>query len=205
MEVLPDLRGTVDDLTTAVQGVVVPSHKITQLKEELDLCDSVKNRLALARAYMDCRQYPQATETLKVCRDGWHGDDPEVLSLMAQSFFCQEDYLKSKETLLSLDRAPQKFSRQEDHLLYAVVLQKLGEKEAALKEYETLSQSYVGEEARCRHALFLKSLGRTDEAQKIFAAIIKNCKISPPFYRQEHKQWLETAQKELKAGSGKKG
>ena len=109
-------------------------------------------------------------------------------------------YRKTKEILLTMKGAPQKFENQGARLLYAVSLQKLGEKNEALKEYETFLPAYVGEEARCRYALFLKELGRGEDAKKIFELIVKKCKISPPFYRKENKTWFETAQNELKNG-----
>lgn len=199
VEVLPDMWHSVDTVRSSVKNVVVPHHEISRLQGELDLCDSLTNRLALAEAYLDKKRYYDAVQTVEPALGGINKDDIGLLRCAAHAYFGHDNLPKAKECLLKIRSAAAKFADQEDHLMLAIVLQKMGETEAALKEYAELSLGYTGEEARCRYALFLQDLGRIEEAQKLFAQTVRNCKISPPFYRREHRQWLATATKEIES------
>jgi hypothetical protein len=201
VEVLPDLRTVSDHVALGAKSIVVPDHKIKKMLMELEETDTVKNRLELAHAYMERKQFKEAIQVLDVCRTGTHKDDPEVLGQIAYANFSVGDYVKTKEALLAMPKAPQKFDNQECHLLYTMTLQKLGEKNEALADYERLIPSYIGEQARCRYALFLKESGKGEEARKIFEQIVKKCNLSPAFYRRDNKIWFETSKNELKTGT----
>ncbi|MDE2009840.1 MAG: hypothetical protein KGJ09_07160 [Candidatus Omnitrophica bacterium] len=199
MEVLPYLRPMTDSVAANATNLV-PAFTINKLKAELEVCDTVKNRLTLAAAYAGAKQYDQALEVLGPCRKGPYGTDAVVMGQFAECHFQKGEYQSSKECLLAISGSSKKFENQKLHLLYAKVLEKLGDKEAALKEYEALMQYFVGEEARCQYALLLKEDGRTQEARNIFEAIVKKRRISPPFYRSEQRTWFNIAQNELNAG-----
>jgi hypothetical protein len=70
--------------------------------------------------------------------------------------------------------------------------------EGALRAYAVLSRGAAGEEARCRYALLLKSLGRTGEAYALFDEMLRHARVSSGHYRREEKKWLDIARRELK-------
>jgi hypothetical protein len=72
----------------------------------------------------------------------------------------------------------------------------MGQCTEALREYEALRDRYVGFEARYRHALLLKRLGRADDAATLFGEIVRNAKRSTLDSEQE---WVKLARRESQA------
>lgn len=198
LEVLPDLKPTADRVAEGTTDILAPNHKINKLKEELELTDTLGNRIALGEAYIGRKQYDEAIAVMEPYRSKPHGDDPELVETLALAYFSKKDFEKTRETLKDAKNSLGKFENQRVHLLYTISLQRLGDTDNALKEYENLMGYALGEEARCRYALLLKEIGRTEEANKIFKDIVQKCKISPPFYRKEHATWMQAAQTALK-------
>ncbi len=89
------------------------------------------------------------------------------------------------------------FKSQDGHLLYARCLKSLEENEAALEEYKVLAGYYTGAEAKCRYALVLKKLGKTEQAQILFKEISDYGKDAPSFYRKAQKTWIDIANSHL--------
>jgi hypothetical protein len=67
-----------------------------------------------------------------------------------------------------------------------------------LREYEALLPVYVGLEARSRHGLLLKKIGRADEARKAFGALQEHAR-KHRLTHDEELAWLNLAKKELKS------
>lgn len=198
VEVFPELQPAANRAASGATDAIVPQHKINKLKEQLEISDTLENRITLGQAYIDRKQFDEAIGVMEPYRSKPQGDDPELVEKLALAYFSKKDYAQTREILKNAKNSLDKFENQRVHLLYTISLQRLGETDAALAEYENLMTYALGEEARCRYALLLQEQGREEEAQKIFKDIIQKCKISPPFYRREHKTWLEAAQKALK-------
>jgi len=64
-------------------------------------------------------------------------------------------------------------------------------------EYQVLADYYRGAESKCRYALFLNKLGKTEQAQRLFQEMLNYAKDAPKFYRQAQKQWLEIAKQHV--------
>ncbi len=201
VEVLPELQPAANRAASGATDAIAPQHKINKLKEQLEISDTLENRIALGEAYIARKQYDEAITVMEPYRHKPQGDDPELVEKLALAYFSKKDYDQTQELLKNAKNSLGKFENQRVHLLYTISLQRLGNTDGALAEYEKLMEYASGEEVRCRYALLLQEIGRTEEARKIFQDIIQKCKISPPFYRREHKIWLEAAQKALKSPS----
>ena len=80
----------------------------------------------------------------------------------------------------------------------ARALDKLDETELAMREYEAIEGSFPGPEANYHHAMLLKRLGATAEANALFEEILRMAKISSRHYRSTHKLWISQAKSELR-------
>ncbi|MCA9404328.1 MAG: hypothetical protein KC897_11140 [Candidatus Omnitrophica bacterium] len=195
IEVMPELQPAANRAASGATDAIAPQHKINKLKEQLEISDTLENRISLGDAYIGRKQFDEAIAVMEPYRHKPQGDDPELVEKLALAHFSKKDYEQTRELLKDAKNSLGKYENQRVHLLYTLSLQRLGDTDGALREYEKLMEYALGEEARCRYALLLKEIGRDEEADKIFRDIIQKCKISPPFYRREHKTWLEAAQK----------
>jgi hypothetical protein len=86
---------------------------------------------------------------------------------------------------------PDDLRRQQNRAtrLQAVALDGLERYSEAEPLYRHLLEGWPGEEIRCRLAVLLLSLGRTEEAMKLLEEIKRNSKRGSSHYRVVNRQW----------------
>ena len=72
---------------------------IRLLQRELEITDSVQNRLNLAEAYFHQNQYQESIELLEKCLTGIYADDLHIIGGLCHSHFRNGTYDKSIEYL----------------------------------------------------------------------------------------------------------
>lgn len=202
-QVIPDLRND-PRARRAARSVVKsidPERDRRRIAAQLDVADTVENRLRLAREALELGDAPQAEALFESARKGPHASDPDILLGLAQAQFARGDAAATRATLDALIAANPSFRSVDGHLLYACALEQLGEHDAALHEYEALATSYPGEEARVRYAELLAKRERFVDARKVLDDIAKRERAAPSYYRRKEKDWLAQA-KALRAKIG---
>ncbi|MGE0085400.1 MAG: tetratricopeptide repeat protein [Desulfococcaceae bacterium] len=197
-EFLPDLRSGsgLKKTKSRLVKLIDPGKEVRRLEDELELSDSVKNRLALARGYVNAGMFDKAVTMYESCLQGIHRDDPVAVEGLCCAYFFQGNFAQTREWLLHLRQLRGGRKGDEFDLLLARCCEELGDTDAALEEYAFLEKAFTGEEARCRYALLLKKMGKTAEAQKLFQKTLKNVKLSPGFHKKNQKQWVDIAKRE---------
>lgn len=174
-----------------------PERERRRIQSQLQLADTLQNRLALAHESAAMGDSANAAELFQSCLRGMYENDSGIMLELAQAQFASNDFVATRTTLEALIAANPKFRSAIGHLLYARTLEALGDTEAALKEYAALDTSYPGEEARVRHALLLKQIGREAEARQVWQQVLLRSQASPKFYQRNEKNWIEQAKREL--------
>lgn len=195
-QVLPE-AGQSSAARKAKRGLVKaidPKRELRKRKELLELSNSLANRLQLADECMEVGFYDDAISLYQDCLKGIEEHNPHTMLKLAQANFALNNYQHAKEILEDLMRFNPDFRSTTGHLLYARTLENLNLDEQALHEYEILSTSYPGEEARTRYALLLKKGGKTEEAIQLFRETLTRAKHAPRYYRKREKEWIAIAQ-----------
>lgn len=202
-QVLPELRAsrgarrTGDRLLQSID----PERELRRLEDQLALSDNIDNRLALAEEHHRAGNLESAEELFVSCLSGPHEEDPHMLLKLAQVQFDRGSAAACRDTLERLKSANPDFQSTDGHLLYARALEKLGDRQRALEEYEALSTSFPGEEARVRYGMLLADQGRPEEARRQFEETLKRVKRAPRYYRRKEKRWIATARERLNAAN----
>lgn len=198
-QVLPELRNDPRGrkLVRDVQNTLDPERQRRRIALELENADTVENRRRLAEECLRMRDYANAAELYRSILKGIYATDPAFMLALAQAQVGNAEYAAARDTLDALIKANPDFRSPDGHFLYARCLEELGEHRRAIEEYEVLSTSYPGEEARLRYGLLLKKLERYTDARRVFEEMGKRAKVSPPYYRRKEKEYLEAAKKEL--------
>lgn len=173
------------------------SKSIRQLKKELEITDSVKNRMNLAKAYFKAGQYPESIELLEKSLDGVHAKDLDVMEGLCHSYFYNSNFNKLFDQLKKYEELNKGELPNNLKLIKARAHEETGDTETALKEYEAVADNFSGEEARCRYALLLKKQGQVEKANTIFGSILKNAKLFPKEYAKFEKEWVAIAKTEV--------
>ncbi len=199
VEFLPDLRHQPVTRKTGsgLFKLLDPGRELRHLRDQLTRTDSINNRKALADGYVRAGLFKDAIDLYQTCLRGTYVDDPGIMEGLSLAYYFQEDYAGAKKHLLRLKELQSEKTPHEFKLLLARTYEELSEQENALNEYNNLLRLHSGEEARYRYALFLKKLGRTQEARDLFKAIVAETRIQPKFYRRAQKKWVEMAKREI--------
>ncbi len=200
-EYLPEMQGNVScrKFGAKIQKVVNPGRKIRELEKQLEITDSLKNRENLAEAYFEAGRYQDAVDLLERSLQGGNSNDPHLLEGLCYSCFSMGNHEKARHYIDRLAEVENGQLPEQIRLLKARTFEELRDYNAAVEEYDKLSKSFQGEEARCRHGLLLKQLGRKEEARTLFEMIRTNCQLSTRFYQKTQKKWIDIARVELKS------
>jgi hypothetical protein len=198
-EVLPSLRGSpsLRRMGTDLIQLVDPGRSLRQLQEEVEVCDTFKNRQALARGLVAARRYDEAIGEYLRCLNGTFQDDPCALLELAHAYFCASRYGDATATLERLEKTAPKFRVDERQLLLARTFEQAGDRCRALEQYAAIADVAPGEEARCRYALLLEQSGQTEKACQVFRQILFRSRRSPYYYRRMQKEWIRIAKQRL--------
>lgn len=186
-------RGT----SKAVLSLVDPRRELRKRLSHLDVSDTVENRVSLARELTRHGMVHDALGLYERSLKGVYEDDPYLLQGYAGALF-EAGMLQDARTILEKLRATNpSLKSQEAHLLYARVLDRLGDAVRADKEYAAVVQAYGSMEAKCRYAVFLKEQARKEEAKGLFEDILRGTKHASGHSRRLNKEWIGTAKREL--------
>jgi hypothetical protein len=199
VEVLPELRAgqKLRTVGSGVQRKIDPMREVRQLRDRVAQAGTLANRVELARAYHRAGMTAEAIATYRECLQGLYRDDPQVLGELCAVLYDAGEMAEAREVMHSLMLRPGHVSPQL-RLLNARMLEDAGETDAALAEYQLLSRVAAGEEARCRYGLLLQRTGREAEARAAFEGIVRDARQGTRAFRRSEKEWIATAERELK-------
>lgn len=195
-QVLPDMQNsrTVRNAGNSLMKAVDPQRELRRRREELEMADTLDNRLKLADECLEAGMSDDALDLIESCLRGPHAGDPGIMLRLAQAQFDLGRFAETRETLEGLIAANPDFQSHDGHLLYARSLEETGEEQKALVEYEALATAYPGEEARARYAMLLQKRGQPEKAQQVFSDMLLRAKRAPKYYRKKERQWLKVAE-----------
>jgi hypothetical protein len=186
------VRRHIHDIAKALN----PDGELARRAEAVSTNASVDNRSRLADECLEKGMFGEAIRLYEGCLEGAHANDARVLFACARAYYYDARPRQAEEILARLEKAHPKFRREEVELLQARVLDALGDTARALEIYERLRTTYVGFEAKYRHAVLLKRLGRTAGARELFAFIAQNTRRSALESEQE---WVKLAKREMES------
>ncbi|GAA3916470.1 hypothetical protein GO495_19575 [Chitinophaga oryziterrae] len=195
-EILPEInRG---EFTSNLQNLFLPNHNIKEWERRVRVADTVTNKLQLADAYAQQKQYAKAIALAESCRVGHHANDVGITQRLARLYFYNEQYgesIASFKKLLSSRK--DQMNNQEDELLYAKALEGNMELERAEEEYKKVIRVHHSLEAMYYYGLMLKKQRRNKEAAAQFQAVRDEIELHPRYVRRMNTQWVRLSRKEM--------
>ncbi len=198
-QVLPELGQSrqVNNAKSSLLKAIDPQRELRKRKQQLELANTLDNKLKLADECLEANLIDDAIELYQACLTGVGEGDPDIMVKLAKAYFANEHYNKTIQILDEIIKENPNYHSTDGHLLYARSLEKLGEIDKALEEYEVVAQNYPGEEGRVRYGLLLQQQGQMQKAQKVFEESINRARLAPKFYQKAQKGWIKIAQSNL--------
>ncbi|WP_028581352.1 tetratricopeptide repeat protein [Desulfogranum japonicum] len=174
-----------------------PRKRIKQLQRNLDIADTIQNKINLAGAYFENQQYHESISLLEECRVGAHKNDQYILEGLFYSHLYLNQNEKASGYLNEIIKVSGNKLSKDLQFAKAKLLENTGNIVGALAAYEAFIDA-ADEEAKCRYAVLLKKQGQNEKAKSIFEEILKNARLYPKQYKKFHKKWVDIASREVK-------
>ena len=176
-----------------------PDADLRKRAEELEICGSLDNKLALAAECMASQMHAEAVKLYESCLAGAYAADGAILFGLAKAAVEGGDWRKAAAAIARLKREAPRTRPLETRLLEARLLEGRGETDAALGAYRELVPAYVGLEARYRYGSLLSRLGKHEAAMGMFNDVVKHAERFASSIEEEE-QWALAARRAI-AGS----
>ncbi|MBI3150108.1 MAG: tetratricopeptide repeat protein [Betaproteobacteria bacterium] len=173
-----------------------PDADLKRRAEELEICGSVDNRIALAEECMRHQMYPEAIKLLESCLTGAFAADGNILLALARAYVEGQHWEKAKSAVHKAQEAAPNQRPQDASLLEARILEGQGEHDAAISAYRKLIPSFVGLEARYRYGCLLSKIGHHSAATQVFDEVIMHSKRFASSLEDEQR-WASAARQAI--------
>ncbi|MBL8674074.1 MAG: hypothetical protein JNL07_04235 [Rhodospirillales bacterium] len=198
MVLLPEMRGTpgARRIEAGVLTALDPDKALRLKREAYADADTPQNAKDLAEELVERGNFAEARALYAGVMTGLYEFDAPLLIGRARAEFGMGDFAAAKASLELVQTHHPGFESRSGHLLYARVLEALGDTAKAAEEYEALVPVYPGPEAKARFAQLLTAAGDSARARLLYADTVKGHgrrrEIS-----FEDKAWVELARRAL--------
>jgi hypothetical protein len=197
VELVPALFGSqgVRRARGRVAGALDPSRRYRQLRDELEIVDTIANRAALAEECLALGKNEEALAQYDAILAKPLGEEPGFTLGKARAEAALGDAAGTIQTLDTLRQRWPTYQSPDADLLHAVALENAGRSDEALASYEELGRTYPGPEPRVRQAQLLQRLGRGADARALAEDVVRTLSRAPAHVRENQRQWLASAQR----------
>lgn len=197
LEVLPEVSNSRAGrrVNRKIQSTINPNKDINQAASNYESSGSIETSMRLAEACLDRKMYEEAKKLFKKSLRGAYSDDPYLMFGLAKAEFGVGEFEQVKLVLDELIESNPSYKNAEAHLLYARSLEKLGEVDSALHEYEVLNTYYPGPDAAFYFARFLKCQNQRERADQLLSEILSKAKNS--HFSNRHTDIIRKVRNEL--------
>lgn len=198
VEVFPGSREQRSAHKTArkIVKALQPDAELKKRAEELTICGSVDNRLALAEECLAHKMFPEAIRLYESCAEGAFAADGSVLYGLAYAAVEGGEWAKADAALAKLRKDLPDLRAQEVGLLGARSLAGQGRIDEALAAFRALLPQFVGLEARYRYGELLSKLGQHEAANHVFNEVITHSKRFASSLDEEQ-EWVVGARRAI--------
>jgi hypothetical protein len=183
----------------AIARALQPDAELKKRVEELEVCGSMDNRLALAAECLNHQMSAEAIRLYESCLEGPYAKDGAILFGLATAAVEAREWAKAQSAIDRLKADAPKTRPGEVRLLQARLLEGRGLNDAALAAYRELVPAFVGLEARYRYGALLARLGRTDAAMQMFNDLLRHAKRFESTMEEEER-WVDAARQAIAGG-----
>lgn len=200
IEVFPGSREHRNANRTArkIARALKPDADLKRRAEELEICGSVANRVALAEECVNHRMFAEACRLYESCLNGAFTDDAQILFGMARARVEQGEWQAATQAIARLRSVAPQQRPMDVRLLEARVLAGSGSAEAAHAAFRALIPQFSGLEARYRYGDFLSGIGQHDAAKQTFSELLSHASRFGSTVEEEQ-EWVRAARQAVRS------
>jgi hypothetical protein len=165
-------RNTITNVTEGVKGVVNSNYRLEQLEKALRFNDSLKNKIALADAYMQYARYKDAVKLYSDCLSGFMADDPGLRTKLLKAHFLNGDYDETISWGKKLE-SEKSFKNAEEKAAYAWALHYQGKTDLAEGVFRDTDKTFTNYFHRLEYCKFLLATDKKDELKNKLSDLVE--------------------------------
>ena len=195
VEILPELSSDyrAKRAIRSIRRTIDPDADLRRHQREDKMSGSVDAKRHLAAELVSAERFDEAIEIYRKALSGLYERDPDLMLGLAQAYFGREDYQNARQTLQDLVQYNPEFRSPLGHLLFARSTEACGDTAAAIDEYEIVSGTYPGPEAKVHFARLLEKENNPDRALDIYDDIVNAAELAPRHFLKTQKEWVNAA------------
>lgn len=160
---------------------------IDELEQQVDLSDTVSNKIRLADAYVANENYKRAIEIYESCFNQFTEDDEELNEKLLAAYYFNQDYVNTIAFGKKLEQY-KFFDNSKEKTYYAWSYFELNDDEMAEKIFLEMNIENTNFYHRKEYAKFLMEVDRHDEGKIILEDIVNEIKDMDPYERRSLKE-----------------
>lgn len=154
-----------------ITAVINPTKKIKDLEAKVEFSDTFQNRIDLADAYSEQKNYALAITNYKEALSGNHSEDYYATAQLLTAYYHTEAYEDVITTAQIIKEKPD-FETSKAQFLYGLSLSKVGREEEAEAILKKIDKRYSHYEERLILARFYKDTNKKEESKELLEELI---------------------------------
>lgn len=159
-----------EKITTEITHIINPTKKINDLEKQLQFSESYQNRVNLADAYLEIKDYNNAISHYLEALEGNQQNDLYVFKKLIECYFNVEDFEK---VVLYAEKIidHSEFKKSRSQFLYGLALERIGKVDEAETNLKAIDVRYSFYNERLVYAKFLLSRNKTKAGKDVLEEI----------------------------------
>jgi len=188
-----DVNKIQEELTT----IINPTKKVRDLEKTLEFSETFQNRVNLADAYYDIKDFNNA---IKHYEEGISKDfqnDTHVIFQLIKSYFFIDDYDKVISYATKV-KDHMDFKASKAQFFYGLSLDQIGKPNEAEKQLRFIDQRYSNYDERLRFAQFLIDKDKVSEAKELLTEISSESQHMTSVNKRKYRTTVKEVEELLK-------
>ncbi len=160
-----------EKITSEITHIINPTKKIRDLEKQLDFADTYQNRVNLADAYLENKDYQNAIKHYQEALDGNFQNDFYVIKNMIEAYHSLGDY-KSVVEYGAQIKSHSEFKKSRTQFLYGLALEKEGDFDDAEENIKAIDIRFSFYNERLVYANFLLKHNKKEDAKEILGSLV---------------------------------
>ncbi|SDR98676.1 hypothetical protein SAMN04515667_1147 [Formosa sp. Hel1_31_208] len=182
-----------EELTT----IINPTKKVRDLEQTLEFSQTFQNRVNLADAFYDIKDFTSAIMHYEAAIAKDFHDDLHVIFQLIKAYYFNDDYKKVISYAEKVKTRPD-FKGSKVQFFYGLSLVKLGKTEEAEPHLQAIDQRYSNYDERLVLAQFLISQNRFEAAKDLLNEIYTESQYMTPVNRKKYRATIREVEELLK-------
>lgn len=159
-----------EKVTNEIVSIINPTKRIKDLEKKLQFSDTYKNRVDLADAYYEIKDYQNAIKQYESAIASDNQNDFYVIKNLIASYYKTEGFNQVVNYSEKIKNQTE-FTKSHTQFLYGLALEKLGKDEEAEEQLKAIDIRYSNYDERLVLAKFLMSKNKDEEAKELLNEI----------------------------------